>query len=75
MTANRKMAAHPGGAQVSSELPKSGQVVLEYQGKAHHARPCGADTCCDSQWTVPEGAQVEIDATAGTMQLLESAVT
>jgi muramoyltetrapeptide carboxypeptidase len=26
------------------------------------------------QWTVPEGAEVEIDATAGTMQLLESPV-
>jgi muramoyltetrapeptide carboxypeptidase LdcA involved in peptidoglycan recycling len=27
------------------------------------------------QWTLPEGAQVEIDATAGTITLLESAVS
>ena len=26
------------------------------------------------QWTLPEGVQVEIDATAGTITLLESAV-
>jgi muramoyltetrapeptide carboxypeptidase len=49
---------------------------------ADHVKPLGVPAWSGAmighgqpQWTVPEGAQVEIDATAGTMQLLETPVT
>jgi len=48
---------------------------------ADHVKPLGVPAWQGAmighgqpQWTVPEGAEVEIDATAGTIQLLESPV-
>jgi len=49
---------------------------------ADHIKPLGIPAWSGAmighgqpQWTVPEGAQVEIDATAGTVRLLESPVS
>jgi muramoyltetrapeptide carboxypeptidase len=49
---------------------------------ADHVKPLGVPAWqgamighAQPQWTLPEGAQVEIDATAGTITLLEAAVT
>ena len=49
---------------------------------ADHIKPLGVPAWSGAmighaqpQWTVPEGAQVEIDAAAGTIALLESPVS
>jgi len=49
---------------------------------ADHIKPLGVPAWSGAmighgqpQWTVPEGVEVEIDAAAGTMQLLESPVS
>jgi muramoyltetrapeptide carboxypeptidase len=70
-----------GCSQCSPGDGNYGALTLE-EIFADHIKPLGVPAWSGAmighgqpQWTVPEGAQVEIDAAAGTMQLLESPVS
>ena len=70
-----------GCSQCSPGDGNFGALTLE-EIFADHIKPLGVPAWSGAmighgqpQWTVPEGAQVEIDATAGTLQLLEAPVT